>query len=71
MKRKDGHLERLLRLEKSKSVHKKGGKSSYLFLRVYLSTVNVRNYFNLNLNGLLTINEWKKVHEHQYKMILR
>ena len=35
--KKDEHLDRLLRLEKSTSVHKKAGESIYFFLRVYLS----------------------------------
>ena len=47
MKRKDGHLDRLLRLEKSTSVHKKAGKSSYFFsygfTSLYYSIFNVKS----------------------------
>ena len=40
MKRKDGLLYRLLRLEKSTSVHIKAGKSSYCFLDIKRSSGN-------------------------------
>ena len=45
-KRRDGHLDRLLRLEKSTSVHKKAGKGATFFLLVYLPRYTpFYNYF--------------------------
>ena len=35
--KKGGHLDRLMRLEKSTNLHKQVGRSSYFCLRVYLS----------------------------------